>query len=182
MTLSTTRTYRMRWAEQSDLPALRVLMKQSIDALQTGLLSAEQVAASHAIMGLDSQLIKDGTYLIAEYDGIIAGCGGWSKRVTLYGGDHSAGSRDPALLDPAQDPARIRAMYTSPDFARQGVGRSVLHGCERAAARHGFGSIELMATLSGKRLYLASGYVPVETVAVVADGTTIPLIRMRKPL
>jgi hypothetical protein len=73
-------------------------------------------------------------------------------------------------------------MYTSPDFARQGVGRSVLHGCERAVARHGFSSVELMATLSGTRLYLASGYVPVETVAVVADGTTIPLIRMRKPL
>jgi GNAT superfamily N-acetyltransferase len=177
-----TKTFPMRWAETKDLPALRALMTRSIDALQTGLLSPEQVAASHAVMGLDTQLIEDGTYLIAECDGIIAGCGGWSKRATLYGGDHSADLRDPALLDPARDPARIRAMYTDPDFARQGVGRSILDGCERAAARHGFTSVELMATLSGERLYVASGYAPVETVAVVADGMTIPLIRMRKLL
>ena len=119
--------------------------------MQIGLLSPEQVAASHAIMGLDTQLIEDGTYLIAKRDGVIAGCGGWSKRATLYGGDHSTALRDPELLDPAHDPAKIRAMYTNPDFARQGVGRLILEGCESAAAQHGFTSVELMATLSGER-------------------------------
>lgn len=182
MTASTIDAYQTRWATQHDLPALKALMKRSINALQAGLLSPEQVAASHAIMGLDTQLIEDGTYLIAERDGVIAGCGGWSKRATLYGGDHSTALRDPELLDARRDPARIRAMYTSPDFARQGVGRLILDGCEKAAAEHGFASVELMATLSGERLYVASGYAPVETVEAVADGIAIPLIRMRKPL
>lgn len=182
MTVPATNSYQTRWAEKHDLSALKALMKRSIDALQTGLLSPEQVAASHAIMGLDTQLIEDGTYLVAERDGVIAGCGGWSKRATLYGGDHSTGLRDPALLDPAHDPAKIRAMYTNPDFARQGVGRLILEGCESAAARHGFTSVELMATLSGERLYKASGYAPIEKVDAVANGIAIPLIRMRKQL
>ena len=157
-------------------------MTRAIDALQNGLLSPEQVAASHAIMGLDTQLIEDGTYLIAERDGVISGCGGWSRRATLYGGDHSRELRDPELLDPAHYPARIRAMYTNPDFARQGIGRLILKGCEDAAARHGFTSVELMATLSGERLYAANGYQPVETVEAVANGIAIPLVRMRKQL
>ena len=165
-----------------DLPALKALMKRAIDALQVGLLSREQIAASHAIMGLDTQLVEDGTYLIAERDGVIAGSGGWSRRATLYGGDHSTDLRNPALLDPARDAAKIRAMYTNPDFARQGIGRLILAGCENAAAQAGFTSVELMATLSGERLYTASGYVPVEEVEAVADGLTIPLIRMRKQL
>lgn len=182
MTAPSTNAYQTRWAEKHDLPALKALMKRAIDALQTGLLSPEQVAASHAIMGLDTQLIEDGTYLIAERDGVIAGCGGWSKRATLYGGDHSTALRDPELLDPAHDPAKIRAMYTNPDFARQGVGRLILEGCESAAAQHGFTSVELMATLSGERLYTASGYAPVEKVDAVANEIAIPLIRMRKQL
>ena len=85
-------------------------------------------------------------------------------------------------LDPARDPAKIRAMYTDPDFARQGIGRLILDGCERAAARHGFASAELMATLSGERLYATAGYVPVEKVEAVVDGIAIPLIRMQKQL
>ena len=174
--------YRTRWATTKDLPALKSLMALAIDALQAGLLSPEQIAASHAIMGLDTQLIEDGTYLIAEKDGAIAGCGGWSKRATLYGGDHSAGLRNPEFLDPARDPAKIRAMYTHPDFARQGVGRLVLLKCEEAAARNGFSAVELMATLSGERLYVAAGYVPVERVEAVANGILIPLVRMRKQL
>ena len=161
---------------------MRALMKRAIDALQSGLLSPERVAASHAIMGLDTQLIDDGTYLIAERDGIIAGCGGWSMRATLYGGDHSTELRDPELLDPARDPAKIRAMYTNPDFVRQGVGRLILEGCESAAAQHGFASVELMATLSGERLYSASGYTHVKTLEFFANGIAIPLVRMRKQL
>jgi GNAT superfamily N-acetyltransferase len=157
-------------------------MALAIDALQVGLLSAEQIAASHAIMGLDTQLISDGTYLIAEKDGTIAGCGGWSRRATLYGGDHSQGLRDPGLLDPASDPAKIRAMYTHPAFARQGVGRRVLQECEQAAVRAGFTAVELMATLSGQRLYGASGYITIENVETLADGIKVPLVRMRKQL
>lgn len=180
MSVASTTVFQTRWATTDDLPALKTLMKRAIDALQVDLLSPEQIAASHAIMGLDTQLVEDGTYLLAECNGVIAGGGGWSKRATLYGGDHSRDLRDPRLLDPARDPAKIRAMYTDPDFARQGVGRLILQGCEKAAAQAGFGSVELMATLSGERLYTPSGYKPVERVEAVADGITIPLIKMRK--
>ena len=182
VTAPVARAYEMRWATRQDLAGLRALMTRAIDALQAGVLSPEQIAASHAIMGLDTQLIEDGTYLVAERDSIVVGCGGWSKRATLYGGDHSTDLRNPGLLDPARDSARIRAMYTCPDFARQGVGRSILEGCERAAARHGFASVELMATLSGERLYAVSGYARIEKVNAIVNGLIIPLIKMRKQL
>lgn len=133
-------------------------------------------------MGLDTQLIADGTYVAAEEDGVIAGCGGWSRRATLYGGDHSADLRDPALLDPARDAARIRAMYTHPARARRGIGRLILAYCEAAAAAEGFSSVELMSTLSGQPLYLACGYTPVESAPAQVGGVTVPLVRMRKPL
>lgn len=171
-----------RWAGPEDVPALQALMKRAIDALQGDVLTPEQVVASHQVMGLDTQLIADGTYLVAERDGVIAGCGGWSYRATLYGGDHSTDLRDPELLDPARDAARIRAMYTNPDFVRQGVGRRVLADCEAAAAAAGFGAVELMATLAGERLYTPSGYVPVERVDAMGGGIAIPMIRMRKEL
>src|SRR5690606_12557589 len=106
----------------------------------------------------------DGTYFIIERDGDIAGCGGWSHRATLYGGDHSTDLRDPAPLDPATDAARIRAMYTHPAFARQGVGRMVMALCEGAARDAGFARTELMATLSGEPLYRACGYTPIEHI------------------
>src|SRR3546814_46890 len=109
-----------RLATAADLGALREVMALAIAELQKGFLSAEQIAASHAVMGLDTQLIADGTYFIVEKEGRIAGCGGWSHRATLYGGDHSKDLRDPAPLDPAIDAARIRAMYTHPAFARRG--------------------------------------------------------------
>ncbi|USI75152.1 GNAT family N-acetyltransferase [Sphingomonas morindae] len=157
-------------------------MTRAIDALQADLLSAEQIAASHAIMGLDTQLIEDGTYLVAETGGVIAACGGWSRRATLYGGDHSEELRNPELLDPTTDPAKIRAMYTHPDFTRRGIGRLILNRCEQAAADHGFAAAELMATLSGERLYVTCGYVAVEHVEAVANGIRVPLIRMRKVL
>lgn len=114
-----------RWAVADDLPALKTLMTLAIDALQVELLTPQQVAASHAIMGLDTQLVTDGTYLIAEKNGAIAGCGGWSKRATLYGGDHSTDLRNPQLLDPAHDVAKIRAMYTHPHHARQRIGADI---------------------------------------------------------
>lgn len=172
----------MRWAVIGDLSRIDRVMKRAINALQAGILSPEQIEVSHMIMGLDTQLVKDGTYLIVEHDGVIAGCGGWSKRATLYGGDHSAELRDPELLDPTRHPAKIRAMYTDPDFARKGVGRKILSECEKAAARHGFTTVELMATLSGQRLYAVSGYEPVENSNALVDGIVIPLVRMQKKL
>lgn len=169
-----------RWATAADLPALEALITVAIDSMQAGFLSPAQIAASHRIMGLDTQLVADGTYLIAERDGVIAGCGGWSRRGTLFGGDHSHDLRNPALLDPARDPARIRAMYTAPAFVRQGVGRLILSTCEAAAAREGFATVELMGTMSGVPLYRAAGYAAVEEVEVMADGIAIPMVRMRK--
>ena len=172
-----------RIAVPTDLEALRAVMALAIAELQRGFLSPDQIAASHAVMGLDTQLIADGTYFIVEEDGAIAGCGGWSYRATLYGGDHSRDLRDPAPLDPAVDAARIRAMYTHPDFARRGVGRRVMQICEDAARTAGFGRAEMMATLSGEPLYRACGYTPIERVeAPGPNGVAVPLIRMGKPL
>jgi hypothetical protein len=102
-----------RLATRADIPALMPLMRASIDELQRGFLDPAQIESSHAIMGIDTQLIDDGTYFVVESAGEIAGCGGWSRRATLYGGDHSAG-RNAALLDPEKEPARVRAMYTIP--------------------------------------------------------------------
>ncbi len=171
-----------RWATMADLPALRALMALAIGRLQSDFLTPAQVAASRAVMGLDTQLVSDGTYLIVEADGQLAGCGGWSRRATLYGGDHSTDLREPRLLDPATDAARIRAMYTHPAHARRGVGRHVLSVCEATAAAEGFARAELMATLAGVPLYRASGYVEIEQTGATVDGVTVPLMRMGKPL
>ena len=172
-----------RLALPADLDALRAVMALAIAELQRGFLDDDQIAASHAVMGLDTQLIADGTYFIIEDDGAIAGCGGWSRRATLYGGDHSIDLRDPALLDPATDAARIRAMYTHPAHARKGIGRMVITLCEAAARNAGFARAELMATLSGEPLYRACGYTPLERVeAPGPNGVTVPLIRMGKSL
>jgi GNAT superfamily N-acetyltransferase len=168
-----------RLALIADLPALRTLMDAAIGQLQAGFLTPAQIAASRTIMGLDTQLIEDGTYFLVTIQGTLAGCGGWSRRNTLYGGDHSPG-RNAALLDPARDAARVRAMYTHPDFARRGVGRVILGLCERAAAAEGFRQVELAATLSGQPLYLAAGYLPVRHFEDARGGVAVPLILMRK--
>jgi GNAT superfamily N-acetyltransferase len=171
-----------RLAADADVPALRELMALAIDHLQDDVLTPEQVRASHAIMGIDTQLIADRTYFIVERDGELAGAGGWSNRETLYGGDHSAG-RNSRLLDPKIEAARIRAMYTHPDHARQGVGKLVLALCESAAADAGFARVEMMATLAGERLYSACGYTPIERVSSEpVDGVTVPLVRMAKSI
>jgi GNAT superfamily N-acetyltransferase len=170
-----------RLATRDDLPALTALMERAIGELQKPFLDAAQIASSRVIMGLDTQLVDDGTYFIIERNGALAGCGGWSRRVTLYGGDRSPG-RDAALLDPAKDPARVRAMYTHPDFARRGVGRLILDLCESAARAEGFTRAELMATMAGVPLYRACGYIPVENVMDERGGSPVPLLRMRKRL
>jgi GNAT superfamily N-acetyltransferase len=172
----------VRTAVDADLPALRALMALSIDQLQVGFLSPAQIVASRAVMGLDTQLVTDGTYFVVESEGELAGCGGWSRRATLYGGDHSTKLRDPAPLDPARDAARIRAMYTHPAFARRGVGRMILAACETAARAEGFSRLELMATMSGVPLYEACGYRAIERVEAEAEGQTVPLLRMGKAI
>ena len=172
-----------RVATLDDLDALREVMRRSIESLQTGFLTPEQVRVSHTVMGLDTQLIKDGTYFVVERDGRIAGCGGWSWRSTLYGGDESMVSREPEALDPATEAARIRAMYTDPDFARQGVGRMVIRLCEDAARSAGFKRATMMATMAGVPLYEACGYMQVEPVlSAPVDGIRVPLVRMEKAL
>ncbi len=171
-----------RVAVTADIPAIAVLMARAIGTLQGDFLTQAQVEASRAVMGLDTQLIADGTYVLVEVeDGRLAGCGGWSRRATLYGGDHSTALRDAALLDPARDAARIRAMYTDPDFVRQGVGRLVLSVCEAAAREAGFARAEMMATLAGEPLYQACGYRPIERIETPGD-VPVPMIRMGKDL
>ncbi len=171
-----------RWAVRADLPALRALMDLSIARLQLDFLTPAQIQASRQVMGLDSQLVEDGTYLAVEEAGRLVGCGGWSRRATLYGGDHSSALRDARLLDPAREPARIRAMYTHPDHARRGIGRLILDRCEAAAEEEGFAAVELMATMAGAPLYRACGYAPVESLSADVDGVAVPLLRMAKSI
>jgi GNAT superfamily N-acetyltransferase len=172
-----------RLATEDDLTALKTLMALAISELQRGFLDEAQITASRQVMGLDTQLIADRTYFIVEEDGVLAGCGGWSRRRTLYGGDHSLALRDSSLLNPSTEAARVRAMYTNPGFARRGVGRRILEECEAAAAREGFGRVQLMATLSGEPLYKACGYLEIErTAAPPVDGVVVPLVLMGKAL
>lgn len=170
-----------RLAATADVPALTVLMDAAIAELQRSFLDEVQIASSRAIMGIDSQLIDDGTYFVVESDGDIAGCGGWSRRATLYGGNQTPG-RDSQLLDPAVDPARVRAMYTNPAYARRGVGRLILSLCEAAAAAEGFTRLELMSTLAGEPLYTAYGFRPLERLEDATGGAAVPLVRMEKPV
>ena len=171
-------TFDWRVAATDDIDALRGVMDDAISVLQQGFLTEEQIAASRRVMGLDTQLIEDKTYfVVSDATGRIAGCGGWSRRATLFGGDHSPG-RNAALLDPARDAARVRAMYTAPAFARRGVGRLILSLCESAAAADGFTHTELASTLSGVPLYTACGYVAGERI----EAGIVPLVRMVKRL
>lgn len=156
-------------------------MDAAISELQRAYLDEAQIASSRAIMGIDTQLIDDGTYFVVECGDALAGCGGWSRRATLYGSDHTPG-RDGNLLDPAVDTARVRAMYTSPAFARRGVGRLILTLCERAAAAEGFSRLELVSTLAGEPLYTAYGFTPLERLTDATGGTPVPIVRMAKPV
>ena len=156
-------------------------MNLAIDELQKMFLDERQIESSRLIMGLDTQLIDDGTYFVIESDGKLAGCGGWSRRETMYGGDQTPG-RSPALLDPARDAARIRAMYTHPEHTRKGVGRLIIELCEAAARAEGFTRMELVATLSGEPLYRACGFERYESLVDNRGGAGVPLWRMRKNL
>ena len=173
----------IRPATDADIPAIAAVMDRAIAALQRDFLSPAAIAASRRAMGLDRQLIADGTYFVVEEDSHLAGCGGWSFRATLYGGDTHDALRDARALDPATEPARVRAMYTDPDFVRHGIGRAILTRCESAARAAGFARVEMMATLAGEPLYRACGYAPIERVASIADGdVAVPGVRMGKAL
>jgi len=167
-------------ATVNDVPTLRELMNASIAELLKPFLSPAQIEASYAVMGLDKQLIEDGTYFVVEENDAIAGCGGWSRRAMLFGGDHSKG-RDAVLLDPKKDAARVRAMYTHPAFTRRGVGRMILDASERAASAEGFTRVELAATAGGEPLYLACGYASVSRFQS-GPGDIVPMCLMSKTL
>jgi GNAT superfamily N-acetyltransferase len=172
-----------RLATRADLPALTALMERAIVELVGAYLDRSGVEASFEFMGVDTQLIDDGTYFVVQSGGEIAGCGGWSRRATLFGGDHHSGGRDARLLDPALEAARVRAMYTHPRFARRGIGRLVLSLCEAAAKAEGFTELELAATVAGEPLYLAYGFRIVSRFDVpTSKGTSVPCARMTKPI
>ena len=174
---------RHRLAIPADTQAIAALMDRAITELQRPFLSAEQIAASRLSMGLDTQLIADGTYLAILDGAKLVGCGGWSKRATLYGGNHSAELRDDRLLDPASEPARIRAMYTDPAHVRRGIGKMILALCEEAASAAGFKRLELMATAAGEPLYTACGYQVIERVdRMSGEGIAVPGAVMGKSL
>jgi GNAT superfamily N-acetyltransferase len=172
----------LRLARESDVPVLEALIPVSARALQAADYSPAQLDAALGgdIYGVDRQLIEDGTYYVVEEDGRIVGCGGWSKRRSRYGGSKTRGDPDPEL-DPAVDAARMRAFYVHPDYARRGIGASIVRACEEALAARGFGAVEIMATLTGARLYAAMGYAEVGRVDVpMAGGLVLPCVRMAK--
>jgi GNAT superfamily N-acetyltransferase len=201
----------IRVATPEDVPVLRGLIDASVRELQAGDYTAAQIdGALSTVFGVDSQLIADGTYLVAEAEGggtlrdepsyktgeadlgltraqlgvpslpRIAGCGGWSKRKTLYGGDRWTGRED-SLLDPSRDAAKIRAFFIHPAWARRGVGTLILEACEAAARAAGFTRYEMGATLTGAKLFGVKGYVAVKRIEVpLGNGELLPVIHMEK--
>jgi GNAT superfamily N-acetyltransferase len=173
--------FHLRAALSSDIPALRALIERSVRELQAADYSPGQIAgALGTVLGVDTQLIEDGTYFVVEAGAQIVGCGGWSNRKTLFGSDHAT-SRESGFLDPAVDAAKIRAFFVHPAWARQGIGSLILDTCERAAAVAGFRRFELGATLTGERLYRVRGYAPLDRIEVpLPNGESLPVIRMAK--
>jgi GNAT superfamily N-acetyltransferase len=177
---------RIRLAETRDVPLLKELIAASVRGLQGEDYSAAQLeSALRTVYGVDTQLISDRTYFAAEETEtsvvpLLVGCGGWSKRKTLYGGDQYTGRED-SLLDPANDAAKIRAFFVHPDWARRGIGGLILEACEAAAEVAGFRRLEMGATLTGIPFYRAKGYLEIEPVEVrLENGLTLPIMRMGK--
>jgi GNAT superfamily N-acetyltransferase len=178
---------RLRKAVATDVPRLREVIEASVRGLQAADYSPAQIeGALNSVYGVDSQLITDGTYFVAEIAEPnkgrmhIVACGGWSKRKTLYGGDQYAGRED-SLLAPSRDAAKIRAFFVHPDWARQGIGTMILEACENAATDAGFTRLEMGATLSGVPFYRSRGYAQVENQsAPLGNGEVLPIVRMVK--
>ncbi len=185
--MSTSTSFFIRKATPADVPALGQLIDASVRGLQAEDYTPTQIESALAtVFGVDSQLIADGTYFIAEakrHDGTtLAGCGGWSKRKTLYGSDHWT-RREDELLNPRVDAAKIRAFFVHPSWARRGVGSLILKACEDAAAAAGFKQCEMGATLTGVKLFGAKGYVALESISVpLNNGEGLPVVRMAKQL
>lgn len=178
--------FRYRIASNADKPAILALMQASISENMKAFLSAAEIEAAKETMGVDQTLIDDGSYFLIEASvngkPVLVGCGGWGKRKTLYGGDHTLG-RDDTLSDPATDAARIRAMYTHPDWTRRGIGTLLLELGEQAARDAGFQTIELGSTIPGEPLYRARGYEEISRVHHTgANGVGNTVIKMRKAL
>ncbi|MDX6406347.1 MAG: hypothetical protein QOH70_3802 [Blastocatellia bacterium] len=175
--------YTLRKATLSDRAAIAQLIKESARGLSRADYSDAQIEGAIAtVFGVDTNLILDGTYFVADSSGTSIGCGGWSRRKTLFGGDQYT-TRDASELDPATEPAKIRAFFIHPQHARKGIARAILDACERAARSFGFQSLELMSTLPGIKLYRACGYEGEDRVELeVGEGVTIGLVPMRKIL
>jgi GNAT superfamily N-acetyltransferase len=175
--------YILRKANLADRPAIEELIANSARGLSRQDYSPHQIeAAITSVFGVDTNLIIDESYFVADSAGILIGCGGWSKRKTLFGGDQWA-DRDAGDLDPKSEAAKIRAFFVHPLHARKGIGRAILHACENEARRHGFLSVELMATLPGIPLYRSCGYEGDHGIEIkLVDGIRLPLLPMRKKL
>lgn len=173
----------IRLAQESDIPDLEELIPLSVRALQEPYYtSAQMEAALGPVFGLDHQLIQDGTYFVVEHEGQIIGCGGWSKRKSLFGSNTQAES-DEVQLDPKHDSARIRAFFVHPSWARRGIGRSILLACEKAIREAGFHKAELVATLAGEPLYDAFGFTATQHYEIdLPDKLTLPVVRMSKDI
>jgi GNAT superfamily N-acetyltransferase len=173
-----------RPVDVDDLPVLRELIRQSVWVLQANeYTDAQREAATRIVYGVDTQLIRDGTYFAVECDGEIVACGGWSRRRTLFGGDQHSPTREPELLDPATEAAKIRAFFVRPGWERKGIGSALIRACEQAALAEGFRRIEMGSTLTGIPLYAAHGYREVERIEVpLEDGLTMTVVRMAKSL
>lgn len=174
----------IRLAVPEDIPVLQELITESVRVLSPPYYSSREIESALVyIFGVDSQLIKDGTYFVAECEEQIVGCGGWSKRATLFGGDQSKSGEPEPLLQPAKDPARIRAFYVHPKWSRKGVGRQIVNACEDALRDAGFTRVELVATLPGEPLYAALGYSRIERIELnTPGGESLPAFRMTKDL
>ena len=175
--------FAIRKAEWPDLPQLRALIDLSVRTLQARDYTPRQLeGALESVYGVDTQLIADGTYFVVNAGILIVGCGGWSKRKTLYGGDQWRGRED-SLLDPTQDAARIRAFFVDPEWVRRGIGSLILDTCECAAKCAGFTRLEMGSTLTGVALYKARGYAELEPLDVpLGNGESLPIIRMAKSI
>ena len=175
--------FHLRVATAEDVAGIREVIDASVRGLQVGDYSPAEIdAALRTVFTIDSQLIADGTYFVAvAEDGSLAGCGGWSKRKTLYGGDSQMERIEPELLDPATDAAKVRAIFVHPRFARMGLGSAILQVAEDAAIAAGFRRFEMGSTLTGVALYSLKGYREVDRVMVpVGAGEAIEVVRMVK--
>ena len=180
--------WQIRTALKSDIPALHALIEASVRGLQADDYTPAQIeGALGTVLGLDTQLIRDETYFVVDARGAngkstLAGCGGWSKRKTLFGSDH-ASLREPDVLDPAIDAAKVRAIFVHPAFARRGLGSLILAHVEAAAQAAGFRQFEMGSTLTGVPLYRLKGYVEIERISVpLHNGEALPVVRMTKTM